>query len=240
MTDTTPVSSSSEDLPFVIVKPFASTIQKQHGPILFSQYILPGIGKALQQMDLPDDEYVLCVRYRKSPKVWGGGGDIQIFVTGGVERNDKNNKAAMWSELAEETGFIPTKYNRLKYVTDDVQYRRTSQYRRVERREKAADSILKHVSWYQCRASDLTFTGIQKVRSGSKKNKIEKVACIVHGTYDEMVNLLNTIPLLSATGNDNIDAIGCISIREVKKIIPRLIAHAQTNSSHVLVNLDLI
>lgn len=190
----------SEPASFIAIeRPFKGKKCIYHeNELLVSACLLNGIDEALREASIPDDHYVLCVKY-------SNGLDTQIFITGTIEKGEEPITTAL-GELREELRFGLNSSESLRCLNrySDGNY---------------------NAYWYSCNISDMRFVGIVSKRPETRiKNSYKaKVCCIVHGTKDEVLSAMSSFDASDKTGHDNIISIVAIEMSEAKKIIDRIV-----------------
>jgi ADP-ribose pyrophosphatase YjhB (NUDIX family) len=173
-----------------------------------SIHTIPGSGCALSRLNLPDDHYVLNVTYDLIEGKRNRTGDTQLFVTGTVAEQEPP-EAACLRELQEEVLMRPK--NGLRHI-----------YNTTEMRGRDARTV----DWYECRLSELSEPESATQPRICKDGK-NKVGCIVHGTYKEVLAAFGRIPVVSAAA-DGIIGVVCLRVGDIKRIlmrIPKYYAH---------------
>lgn len=167
--------------------------------LLMSTFLLTGAKEAFQKLNLPDDHFVMCVKYKQTPD--GKGDDVQLFITGTVEAYEIGNtqKTAI-EELKEETRF---KVSEVRFVD------------KYEDNRSVFDT-------YATDINKLKAIRMPEMRKSEKvtDNKKYKVTCIVSGNKHEMKRAVASIKRSTQDkSNDDIDSLVFIPVRDVKKII---------------------
>ena len=168
--------------------------------IKISQTMLTGGTEALEIAKLPDEDYVLCVKY--SAHGWDGGSDIQIFITGHVSANDRSLAKTVMREINEETLFNIDEKNITEILT-------------VKNKKNTT-------SWFVCNVKDMFIDDDIYHDVVTVDSSTHKVAAIIHGTLSDMsikIKMLSKYNI-GFMSSDNIIALVCMSARDVKKMIP--------------------
>lgn len=155
---------------------------------LMSMYTVPGAFAALKRLGLPDDQYIIGVTYRLEDCVPNATGDSQLFVTGTVA-NRETPAAACVRELCEEVMMRPKALHHIHHTAF-----------------KSGDKC--QINWYSCKVTDLE--QLTPVRATRKVDSRNKVSCILHGTYEEVLDLFGRIPLADEAGDG---IVGLVAMR---------------------------
>ena len=190
--------TKSSPTPPVASSFFVRSFNKKHGMIDvdllnldYSYYVYLGLHEVLVWFDnwYSDggvDGWVLCVQYKENKKKRTPA-DVQFGFGGKIPENMTPEDACI-KEAREETGFVFDKKNMLKF---------SETYFQPERLKPFTTSI------FAVNAKDCTFCG--NVENGKQADTWNKVGCILHGSYDELVTLLSTaIPNETMKLNDDI------------------------------------
>ncbi len=166
---------------------------KKLNALQISTFLLTGVKEAFYKLSLPDDHYIMCVKYKA--------GDAQLFVTGSVEAYEleDTSKTAI-EELKEETRFLASK---VTFVD------------KFENNKCVFDT-------YHANINDLRAINMPPVRKTEQiaDGKKHKITCIVHGNKSELKRIVSNIKKsTNDKSNDDIDGLVFISVRHVKKII---------------------
>lgn len=186
------------------------TIYEEKESILISSYLIDGTEVALSQ--IPQDAYVLCVKYRRRMNKRGviHGGDTQIGITGTVAQED--HLTAVIREVTEETKLAPN------------------------------SGAIKHIStngkaqWFCCPINQMTFAGTIK-KLESKSHPYKKVGCIIYGSHTDMEHTLRTMPITTNKSNDDICGLVCMHITNVLSAIT-LARQQKSKRSVFMLNLN--
>jgi hypothetical protein len=208
----------------ILTRNFNSDEVVEKNELLISTYLFPNAAAILQSLQLHQDTYILCVTYADS-----SGGDTQLFITGTVKEDEKSKDCAA-RELAEESHHI-TKMKKIAKI--------------------------KYATWYECYAKDLSFvsypittqTNFQKNKERfikfikrifhkkSKSKQKKKVVCIVHGSFNDLENLLKNFKKFDPTQcpeHDNIVGLAILSVQDIEKAITMIVD--DTTNKPILVN----
>lgn len=174
--------------------------------ILMSNYLL-GDMEIINQLQIPDDSYILQVVYNKE-----AGGDAQLFITGRVE-NAEDPKESAIRELAEETRFELKNKSDMKYV----------------------NTYSKSVNWYTCPINSLSYVGIidQSIKTGRPYNG-RKITCVVHGEKEEMIKTMMSFQMSLEKGNDDIAGLVCMKFSDVRNVANEILKHGKFDHVNLL------
>lgn len=180
---------------------YPKKVKKHIGPQQISTFILNGTESALKK--IPIDNFILCVIYTA--------GDIQIGITGTVNKNETPERAVV-CELEEEAR-LTIKKAPLIISTFESQY---SKFDILESRL----SDTKSIKQIQNRKDE-------KNEDGKK----HKIGCIVHGSKDDMKRVVKSIKCPSLISkclslhsshneyNDNICGVAFMTVKTALNII---------------------
>lgn len=129
-----------------------------------STFLLKGVTEKI--MEMPDDEYILCVGYDENK-----GGDFQIGLTGTAKFGENIDDTAK-RETCEETGFI---FDEVLPISSQREQKYTS-----------------HV--FTAKASTCK-TNMSYNMSPKRDDSRRKVAVLVHGDVETIFNLMRKIPI---------------------------------------------
>lgn len=176
-------------------------IRSINNRLLMSGFLLQGALKAIQHQGIKDHEYIMGITYAFIPSMRNRTGDTQLFLTGNVKKNEAS-EITIIRKIEEEVKMTPVKNNSISYIDID-----------------SGD-----IKWYSCPVSSLIPLNCPLMRPDTNtrntNKKSQKVACLIHGTYKEMVNALSNLGYnYNETSNNGICGITCIKVSDVKKII---------------------
>ena len=193
---------------YAYVRYFGSSSVSKVNIMCISDYLKDGVLDALKVLKsskkITDDSFVLQVIY-EDLKNFKRAGDTQLFITGSVERSEeKDSSQTVCYELAEETRFEPQKKKSIELLV-------------------TCQTKSEKVDWFACPISNLRYIGPTPARKTEKMSYSYKIACIVYGTEDEMVNAISSIPKNSSRGNDRIKGLVCMRFTDVESLTLRIV-----------------
>lgn len=171
---------------------------------LMSIYTLSGAAHAIEQLKLPNDHYVLNVTYRLAEGKKNCTGDTQLFVTGTVAKR----------ELPEEAC--------LREVQEEIMMQMKDMPRHLSKSVFGRGGKVHDIDWYSFPISELEPLNLSTEGATGKDGK-SKVGCILHGTYEEVLDLYARLPVADEAA-DGIVGIVALRIEDVKailKLIPK-------------------
>ena len=118
---------------------FVATSVREVKDVLVNKYGFAGAREALRKLALPRDYYIINITHQLGEHR-GETGNMQLFVTGTIDRRDPTPLATCMREVQEEVGLRPSRLVRL------------TSYRIPNRT----------IHWYACALRDLVlrFTGM--------------------------------------------------------------------------------
>lgn len=169
---------------------------------LMSIYTLPGAATALERLGIPDDHYIINVTYGLAEDKLNCTGDTQLFVTGTVAKREEPISACV-RELHEEVMVQPTGPLQHIHHISETKKRRT-----------------REIDWYACKITDLEPSPSVAASCGVGDGR-NKVGCMLHGTYEEVLELFRRVRIADVSSDGIVGVIG-LRVGDVRKILGRI------------------
>ena len=193
ITDEKDLTSNPQN-PHVIVKYHDQQTVNYPDKILLSDYVLPGGIRALNRITKQDQLYFVSLMYNTNPNITSSRhlvNDTQLFLTRSIKNGETSHQGAL--------GCIKEKLN-MRPINDSF-------LKPLFTRETATRTI----HWYGCCVKKLKLLSQDKnVRKEIKMQTTDKIVCILHGTYSEIMDFLMRIP--KQTGDNNLTS-ACVCMK---------------------------
>lgn len=152
-------------------------------------------------MTFDKEDYLLCVGYKEK-------GDFQLGLSGTC-RSKEHEGSTVEREVQEEIGMVFKE--KVTRVSVSTRHSSSKRFRKP-----------RTYSFYEAGPSDLEGAGFLYTPEEERLDRARKVVCLVHGPYEEMVDLLKRIVEQPGFPSDGIDRFAILSLNDALHLATHL------------------